>query len=251
VSKTVAFAVPSLTHSVAMEFFVSAMQTEWLLAHHGYKRSWMNHCGDQFIAKARNKLVKEFLTNHPDCENFFFLDDDIGWPAAKVLEFCERDEDVLVGVYPKKSDEPDWPVMLAGEDGDLVEKDGLIRVLRAPTGFMRIKRRVLETLAKFAPPFMDTNRAGETETTLGLFAAGVAPDGWFWTEDYVFSQNVTGCGFDIWCDPDIAFSHRGNKVWTGSIKDDLPIFRDRARKAHAEAHAPIPISKGRRKRSAA
>lgn len=233
-----------------MEFFVSSMQTDWLLSTHGYKTSWMNHCGDQFIAKARNELVNDFLTNHPDTENFFFLDDDLGWPAQKVLEFCERDEDVLVGVYPKKSDEADWPVMLAGENGDLVEKDGLIRVLRAPTGFMRIKRRVLEELSRLAPPFMYYDRAGEPKQAPAIFAAGVAPDGWFWSEDYVFSQNVTGSGFEIWADPDIAFTHRGSKVWRGSLEDDLHLFRERAAQAHEQnlkANAPIPILKGRRR----
>jgi hypothetical protein len=234
--KAVAFAIPSLNHSVAMEFFASAMQTDWLLAEHGYRRAYLNHCGDQFIAKARNKLVNDFLINHPDTDNFFFLDDDLGWPAQKVLEFLERDEDVLVGVYPKKAEDvtdKDWPVMLCGENGKLVEKDGLVRCLRAPTGFMRIKRRVLEALLPHAPPFMDTNRKGETQSTPGFFAAGAAPDGWFWTEDYIFSQNVTASGFEIWADPDIEFTHRGGHAWKGRIKDDLPAFRKRARQAHS------------------
>jgi hypothetical protein len=250
--KAVAFATPSLNHSVSMEFFCSSMQTDWLLAAHGYKRSYLNHCGDQFIAKARNKLVNDFLLNHPDIDNFFFIDDDLGWPAEKVLEFCERDEDIIVGVYPKKSDEPDWPVMIAGENGGLVEKDGLVRCLRAPTGFMRIKRRVFEGLLPHAPTFMDTNLKGETETTPAFMAAGVAPDGWFWTEDYILCQNADASGFEIWCDPDIEFKHRGNKVWTGRLADDLHIFRDRAAQAHdanLKASAPIPITTGRRKRS--
>jgi hypothetical protein len=221
-----------------MEFLSSVLQSDWLLAASGYKRIYLNHCGDQFIAKARNKLVNDFLVNHPGVQNFFFLDDDLGWPAEKVLEFLTRDEDVLVGVYPKKSEEEDWPVMLAGEDGDLVEKDGLVRCLRAPTGFMRIKRRVLEALALHAPPFYDTNQKGETEQTPGFFAAGVAPDGWFWTEDYIFSQNVTAAGFEIWCDPNIEFTHRGNRAWKGSISAALPTFRERAKAAHEATLAP-------------
>lgn len=217
-----------------MEFFCSSLQTDWLLAQQGWTRSYLNHCGDQFIAKARNKLVNDFLVNHPDCDNFFFLDDDLGWPPHKVLEFLERDEDILVGVYPKKQETPDWPVVICGDDGNLVEKDGLIKCLRGPTGFMRIKRRVFEGLLPSVPQFLDQNLKGEPEQTPGFFASGVAPDGWFWTEDYIFCQNASNAGFEIWMDPDIEFTHRGNKKWGGCIKDDLPTFRERAKASHLE-----------------
>src|SRR5579863_3097348 len=89
----VAFATPSLNHSVAMEFFASSMQTDWLLASKGWNRAYLNHCGDQFIGNARSKLVHDFMVNHPTIDSFFFLDDDLGWPPEKVLEFLERDED--------------------------------------------------------------------------------------------------------------------------------------------------------------
>ena len=231
----IAFATPSLTHSVSMEFFGSALQTNWLLQSRGYHTTYLNHCGDQFIAKARNKLVKDFLDNHPQCDTLFFLDDDLGWPPHKVLEFIERPEDILVGVYPKKSEEEDWPVVVAGDRGSLVEKDGLIKCVRGPTGFMRIKRHVFEALREHAPPFLDLNLKGETEVTPGFFASGIAPDGWFWTEDYIFCQNAVAAGFEIWCDPDIDFTHRGNRAWKGNFKSALPTFRERAQMVEAQA----------------
>lgn len=244
--KQVAFATPSLNHSVAMEFLSSTLQSDWLLATNNYNRIYLNHCGDQFIAKARNKLVNDFLVNHPTVDNLFFIDDDLGWPAEKVLEFCERDEDILCGVYPKKSEEPDWPVVICGDDGELVEKDGLIKCVRGPTGFMRIKRRVLEAMLPHAPMFLDMNIKGEPEQTPGFFASGVAPDGWFWTEDYIFCQNAAAAGFEIWCDPDIEFKHRGNRAWTGRIKDDLPTFRARARDVHLKMmeEQVVPVVEG-------
>lgn len=233
-TKAVVFATPSLTHSVSMEFMRSSMQTDWLLAANGYQRTYINHCGDQFIAKARNKLMNDFLVHHPDADSLFFLDDDLGWPAEKVLEFLERDEDILCGVYPKKSEDEDWPVVVWGDDGNLVERNGLIRLVRGPTGFMRIKRRVIEEMVKHAPPFLDIDKKGEAVSTPGWFAAGVAPDGWFWTEDYIFCQNAAGCGFEIWADPDIDFEHRGSRVWKGNLKSALPTFKERAIKAKAD-----------------
>lgn len=247
---TVAIATPCFSHAVCVEYLRSALQTDWALAARGYDRTYLTHCGDQFIAKARNKLVNDFLVNHPGVENFFFIDDDLGWPADKFVEFIERDEDILVGVYPKRSDDEDWPVVIKGEGGVLEEKDHLVRVLRGPTGFMRIKRRVLEALLPHAPVFKDINPQGQTEETPGFFAAGVAPDGWFWTEDYIFCNNVVAAGFEIWADPDVAFTHRGQKTWGGTLRTVIPTFRERAVDAEkarqaaeqqfAEAASPAP-----------
>lgn len=229
--KEVVFATPSLTHSVAMEFFGAAIQTNLLLLGAGYYATYIHLCGDQFVAKARSKLVNDFLVNHPNAETLFFIDDDLGWPAEKALEFIQRPQDVVVGVYPKRQDEEDWPVMLAGHEGELVEKDGLVACLRAPTGFMRIKRHVLEAMLPHLPSFLDTKPGGETQSTPGFFAAGPMPDGWWWTEDYVFSNNITSLGFEIWADPDVDFTHRGEKAWTGNMTTALPLFRERATQA--------------------
>ena len=35
-------------------------------------------------------------------------------------------------------------------------------------------------------------------------------------------------GFEVWCDPDIAFTHRGNKVWTGNMQGAMDTFEQRA-----------------------
>jgi hypothetical protein len=238
----VCIATPSLTHGVAIEYLRSALQTDWELTKRGYDRAYLTHCGDQFIAKARNKLVNDFLVNHPGVENFFFIDDDLGWPAEKFIEFIERDEDVLVGVYPKRSDDEDWPVVVKGEGGVLEERDHLIRVLRGPTGFMRIKRRVLEALQPHAPLFKDINPQGQTEETHAFFAAGVAPDGWFWTEDYIFCNNVVAAGFEIWADPDVEFTHRGSKAWGGTLRSVVPTFVKRAAEAEMTRQAVADLA---------
>lgn len=234
---TVCFATPSLTHSVSMEFMRSSMETDWLLGKMGIWRAYINRCGDQFIANARSALACQFLDEHPYADDLFFLDDDLGWPPEKVLEFLQRDEDVLVGVYPKKSEEADWPVVLCGDDGALVEKDHLVRCTRAPTGFMRIKRRVLEALRPHCPKFKSMEIGGEVREWSQFFSSGIGSDGWFWTEDYAFCMNADAAGFEIWADPDIGFGHRGNRLWTGTFRDALPTFRQRAVEARESTAA--------------
>lgn len=193
--------------------------------------------GDCFIAKVRNKLVKEFLDG-PGTD-LFFLDDDLGWPAAKVMEFLARPEPILAGVYPKKMEELDWPVALDadGDTGELITDKGLYRAGFAPTGFMRIKRHVIEELVKFVPTFKDIEMEGKTGEFPYLFQAGLDADGWFCGEDVAFCRRARLHGFDVWVDPDIEFRHRGGRVWIGTLADHLDTFQQRA-------YAAVQKSKG-------
>lgn len=223
----VIFGTPSYSHSVSTEFFKSSIETEWLITAKGLARGYITHPGDQFIAKVRNKIVTEFLVNYPMATDLFFLDDDLGWPAQKVIDFLGRPEDIVAGIYPKKQDSRDFPVELQAdlETGALIERDGLIRANGVPTGFMRIKRHVLETLAKHAGKFRDIAADGTEPEYYEIFRAGVGPDGRFWGEDWTFCQNAMAAGFEIWVDPNITFTHRGAKKWTDRLSDHLDTFR--------------------------
>ncbi len=234
---SVVFATPSLTHKVSLDYLRSALETSWLLISNQIQPGYIQRGGDQFIAKVRNKCVHEFLTEHPDAENLFFLDDDLGWPAAKVLEFLERPEDILVGAYPKKQESEDWPIVLWDGDGSLVERDGLVRCVAGPAGFMRIKRHVLERMAMQAGYFKDMEADGTEIICANVFTAGVGPDGWYWGEDYAFCKNADAAGFEIWCDPDIAFKHRGDKSWNGTLSNSLDRFKERALAQHESTAA--------------
>ena len=223
---SVVFGTPTLDSRVSLEFLHSMLSTTWLLMQEAIPHGYINRGGDCFVAKVRSKIAAEFLSDYPDATDFFFLDDDIGWPAEKVLEFLRRPEDVVAGIYPKKQDKEDWPVQLAADADkrELIERDGLFLAYMAPTGFMRIKRRVLERVAEVAPRFHDQETDGTKEWPM-MFCTGIGPDGFFWGEDYSFSRLVAQLGFEIWVDPDINFSHRGHKVWKGNIKTAMPKFR--------------------------
>jgi hypothetical protein len=230
----VCFATPSLDMRVCLEYKRSLSQTEWLLWNAGYVTAHMDRGGDCFVQKVRSKLATDFLRNFPDTDNFFFLDDDIGWPAEKAMEFIRSDKDVIAGIYPKKSEELDFPVALAADPitGELIEQNGLLFAKSVPTGFMRIKRRVLEKIAETSVNFMDfdiENGVGVGKQYHYLFECGPGPDGWFWGEDFSFCQKVLNAGFEIWVDPNIKFDHRGHRKWTNTLSDHLDKFRERAK----------------------
>lgn len=225
----VVFGTPCLSHSVVYEFFRSALETEWMLNAKGYARGYIARGGDQFIAKARNKIASEFLKNYPMATDLFFLDDDISWPPAKVIEFLERPEDIIAGIYPKKQEDRDFPVQLEADaiNGTLIERNGLVKALGVPTGFMRIKRRVLETLAASAGTFKEMDADGIWYEHYEIFRCGVM-NGEFHGEDYIFCQNAMAAGFEIWVDPNIDFTHRGTRKWKDNLSLHLDVFRQKA-----------------------
>lgn len=107
--------------------------------------------GNCHVDDARNTVVQHFLLS--DCTDLVFLDADVSWEPENLIELCRYDRDIVGGVYPfrREGSKGNMPVrMLPGvlePDGGLLEVEGL------PTGFMRIKRHVLEKLCETANHF--------------------------------------------------------------------------------------------------
>ena len=236
--QVVIFATPSLEHKVSLDYLRSWTNTVWLLKDAGIAHGRADRGGDCFVAKVRNKLVQEFLDG-PGTD-LFFLDDDLGWPAPKVLEFIARPEPILAGIYPKKMDELDWPVGLDAdaETGELITDQGLYKAAFAGGGFMRIKRHVIEAMVKGCVTFKDIEMGGKTGEFPYLFQSGLDTDGWFCGEDVAFCRLAKSMGFDLWVDPDIDFRHRGGKTWNGKLSGSQETIREKARLAVSKAKEP-------------
>lgn len=232
------FAIPSYTGAPCGEFMVSWTETLGALGQAGIPSGvcWVPQ--DPYLSKARNKAATLFLTQWPMATHLFFLDDDIGWPAQKVVEFIRRDVDLITGVYPKKTDNLEFPAQLMLEDGKIVERDGLLKAALAPTGFMCIKRHVLEKMAARSGQYLDTTNPAATEWQFNIFdngffmPSGEVPTnqggvkGEFWGEDYYFVRKWRDLGGDVWIDPDIEFTHRGSKAWRGNFKSAIVAWQE-------------------------
>jgi|SRR5579863_699861 len=233
----VLFATPALHHSVCLEYLDSWTRTLVKLVEAGIPFGSLYRGGDPYLSKVRSKLATDFLRKFPQASDFFFIDDDVGWPAEKVIEFIRRPEGVLAGIYPKKSDELDFPVHLIADTatGKLIEReDGLLRAFKVPTGFLRIKRWVLEEMTKISGIFYDTEHDHSVGEYSNIFEMGVAPDRWWTGEDYAFAQKWVDMGGEVWIDPDIQFTHRGQKVWRSTLGPNLDGFRQKAKEMKAE-----------------
>lgn len=142
---TTAYEDPAAAYTQAMQ------KTREALHKAGFLTAYYLLSGNCHVDDARNSIVHEFLLS--DCTDLVFLDADIVWEPKELIKLCKHDVDLVGGVYPfrrddEKSKENMPVIMYPGQ----VEPDerGLIEVAGLPTGFMRIKRHVLETLAEDA-----------------------------------------------------------------------------------------------------
>lgn len=220
--KFVMFAIPSYSAQCAIEFCGSVAQTVGHLYEAQIPHAFRFRPGLCFIDVVRNLLTYEFLKEFPTATDIFFLDDDIGFEPRKALEFIQRPEDIVCGVYPKKEDNPSFPVtMFVDDNKKLVKRNGLYKAMNIPGGFVRVKRHVMEKLASQAETykFYDPKNQGEVEIW-NIFEARPIT-GHYWGEDSIFTKKCIDAGFDVWVDPDISFTHRGNKRWEGKLKPHL------------------------------
>lgn len=114
----------------------------------GIQTAYMLLSGNCHVDDARNRVVQEFLLS--DCTDLVFLDADVSWEPGQLVQLCQYDEDFVGGVYPFRRDDKrstsKMPVLLV--DGMTSDERGLMEVAGLPTGFMRIRRHVIEEMAK-------------------------------------------------------------------------------------------------------
>lgn len=228
IKNDVVFATPTLGHHVCVEFLASALSTDRMCIANNITPAWVQLGGDPYLSKVRCKLMTKFLEDFPEAHSFFFLDDDIGWPAHKAVEFICNPTPVMAGIYPKKMDDVDFPVILAGdpETGKAYTEQGFYMAREVPTGFLRIKREVMEALATSSDKFVDLIGGKRVEfyemCKMGTDAKDA--NGWWTGEDYDLSRRITALGYQLWVDPDIEFTHRGTKAWRRKLSDFVEKF---------------------------
>ena len=141
----------------------------------------------------------------------------------------DRPQEIVCGVYPKKSDTPEWPVNLEMDRESLMMygEDNLFSASLAPTGFMRIKRSALERLVRDCPIYQEPGQDGTMQDRYLVFEAGYDHKNGGWRgEDAHLVQKWREMGFRVFVDPDIEFTHRGQKMWRGNFVDHYRAWRE-------------------------
>jgi hypothetical protein len=198
--------------------------------------------GDALITRARANLVTLFLDD-PAATHLLFVDADIGFTSEQVFRLIESGADVVAGVYPIKrinwdkarralqSNRTNVPAasldyVLEIDDPDRVTVvRGFTRVRYAGTGFLMIRRHVLEKMCahpNYAPLQFFREHSHDalagSPNRFALFECMIdSGSGTYLSEDFAFCKRWTDIGGEIWADLESSLDHVGPSVFHGDI----------------------------------
>jgi hypothetical protein len=199
------------------EYVMSLFQGQQALIEAGISAHLMILAGNCHVDDSRNRLVRDFLDT--DCTDMVFIDSDVRYHGKDLVKLVSYDRDVVAGVYPFKQNNEDYPVRLL--PGDLTtDADGLLEVKSVPTGFLRIKRHVLELLASKVPGFHG-KKDSPSSRKMPLIFERTLEGQTRWGGDYEFCRKWKAEGGKIYVDPEMDFGHVGNSEWYGSLSSFL------------------------------
>lgn len=166
---------------------------------------WLTERNESLVHRARMEMTYTFLQNK-EFTHLFWIDADIEFTPHHVAALWNLETDIAVGVYAMKKREEQW--FAAWKDGKLVKNlDEWTKpepVDYAGTGFMLVKREVIENLAKKVPTWK--GKHGDVPALL------MTPihNGVLESEDYNFCRLARENGYEIIMDPSVKLGHWGS-----------------------------------------
>ena len=235
-------ATPAYSCLMHTAFVRSLLQLQGLCMKRGIAISVDLIGNESLVQRARNVLQARFLKS--EATHLLFIDSDIAFqPDSVVDKLLPADRDVITGIYAKKS--INWPaierkvrtnamgresIQEAGLDYNLniIHRDaavanGVIEVLDSATGFMMIKRDVIERMwAEFADTLMCVNDIqGHTNVTAycAIFDCMIDPESKrYLSEDYAFCRRWQSMGGSIHAHVGVPLAHIGSHPFEGDIR---------------------------------
>ena len=200
---SILFATPAYGGLVTAQHFCSCLKLKQELVAKDIDHDWLVGWNESLVTRARNEMTASFLTTTHT--HMMWLDADIEFDIEHIAKLWNLDADIAVGVYAMKKRDAQW--YAAWKDGALVKDldqfTGPIEVDYAGTGFMLIRRNVIEALAAKAASY-----EGPNGRVPALYMTPVHND-CFESEDYHFCRLAREAGFKIIMDPSVRLGHWG------------------------------------------
>ena len=198
---------------------------------------------ESLITRGRNNLVAKFLYNQA-ATHLMFIDVDLGFDAESILRLLCANQDLVGGVYPMKRIPIRYVINTVPNpivSGDLVEVSTL------GTGFMLIKRHVIEKMIAAHPElkYRDNSGIGEQyeQHMYGLFDTMIDPDGNYLSEDWTFCYLWRLMGGKVFADTGIKLDHTGYHKYAGDLDELKKVLTNQASNGGAPpSSAPPKIS---------
>ena len=207
---------------------------------------------ESLVTRARNTLVQLFMDDK-QYTHLLFIDADIVFNEKSVMRMLELDQEVVTGIYPRKT--IDWTKVIrkVKENPNIKEnellasslhynlnvknpnhvevKKGFIEVLDGATGFMLIKRSVFEKMAKAYPrlKFKSDQSLNEphdktfdyhdnSKWNYTFFDTAIEPKTRrYLSEDYAFCRLWQKIGGTVYADIVSGLTHYGTYAFKGNV----------------------------------
>jgi len=238
-------ATPCYGGALTEPYFKSILRLVFFCDKHTIPLQFGTIANESLVPRARNTLTAFFLKS--DCTHLLFIDADIEFKVEDVIRLLAADKDIVVGAYPKKGinweivkkysitnpEATDNDLACAGSEyainfqfKNLAERtieveDGLVSLKDAGTGFMLIKRSVIEKMTEAYPDLQynnDINVDKELDKhTFALFDTIIEKSSKrYLSEDYTFCRRWQELGGKVWLDPNISLNHYGTIPFRGN-----------------------------------
>lgn len=195
---------------------------------------------ESLVQRGRNELVARFLKSEV-ATHLVFIDADLAFMPEDVLRLIAADKDIIGGTYPRKR--INWDnvkhayrinpnitndvlevfaadyIFKVKDDIESFNIHNPVEVEHIPTGFMCIKREVIEAFIKRYPEIEHTEHnttSGQPETRYAVFECGINDKREYLSEDFWFCKKAIDIGYKIYLQPDICLGHNGTYNFKGN-----------------------------------
>lgn len=216
--KKILFMTPFYENKGYSPYIRSLFQTVYLLGRHStLEFDFQEVSGGSYVHHARNLMADMFLKS--DATHLFFIDSDQSWDVQGMLNVLKSDKEIVGAAYPVKNNWEHYGVTIHGDEKNvaLVDKDGLIKAQKVPTGFMKISRTVFEKIKKANPH----DWYWDNERKLYNYFGHLTVDHVMYGEDISFGIRWSRIGGEMWVEPRVSMGHYGVQGWYGNYHQFL------------------------------
>lgn len=244
---TLIIATPCYGGAVTELYTQSMFNLVTLCMQYGVSLGYTTIANESLVTRARNELVNTFMKSN--ATHLMFIDADIQFNAKDVIRMILADVDVIAGSYPLKT--IDWQMIaesakkgqteleeikrsainyvvnihkpdseMVGKTVDVTVTNGRLEVYDAGTGFMLIKRHVIEQMIEAYPETMyysdkDMTDTLENRKRYALFDTMIDSEQRYLSEDYTFCRRWQALGGKIHLDVGTILNHVGTMTFPG------------------------------------
>lgn len=244
------FCTPCYGGNVSERTFYSYMKFAITAMQYGIQFSLDTMVNESLIPRGRNNLVAKFLANE-QATHLMWVDADINFEPQSVLRMINHDVDIVCGLYPSKG----LPIKYVMNTVPNPAINGsLVEVSTAGTGFMLIKRGLIEELIAAMPElkYKDNLNFGAMyeKHMYALFDTMIDEHGNYLSEDWTFCKRIREVLHKpVWVDTTVELDHIGTYTFKGDSKQIQQIVTDLLTTPQVviEKPVPAPVSKKKKK----